>query len=166
MALCAFETQGGDCRSLHAVESDDVALLFHGLHQPLALYLSKFLLVDVDVSGDVVGINQVIEVDDDDTRLHRLVHHGDKSLGIGGGDQDGIHLLGDQVFDVSDLFLDRVVRLGDDQLLDHVLFLGGCILGLRHHLDPPGVAEAEVAQADHEPAGLLGFFPASGGHRH
>ena len=73
-------------------------------------------------------------------------------------DDDGVHLLGDQVLDVGDLLLLVEAGIEQDEFAD-ALVLGGGSLGLMRDLHRPGVGvDAEMAHAD-DPGRILLELP-------
>ncbi len=137
------------------------------LSQPLGGGLRPFLLIDANVihAGD---IQLLVDRDDDDALVQRFLQGGVQTAHIAGIDQDGIHVLGDQVLQLLDLACHICVSAFDHQLIGdagvHVLLVD--FLQLRDHLRAVFAADERVGYADCEFTfiGWLGWRWGFGGY--
>ena len=133
-----------------AVEDQDLALAAELLDQPLGGRVAPLVGIGVDLGGDLVGVDEAVEIDDGDALGAGV---GDDAGGRGrrAGDQDdGVDIGVDHRLDLLDLGVGVALGVGDDQLVDEALLLqllDLCLdraLGLLH----PGRHRIDVGPAD------------------
>jgi hypothetical protein len=102
------------------------------------------------VVGDDVGAfsaNGLIDSDDDNALLNGRLDDGVQAFAVGGVEDDGIDTLGNETFQVSDLFGGATIAVDDDHLV-HQAASGGFGLDGADHLLAPAIADEGVANAD------------------
>ena len=150
---------GVDRRAGDAAHLEDLAAIGNVLDQPVGPQDAQSLLVDVDVDG-VLGVQCVVEGDQDDARLLGALddrREGGRVLGV---DDDGVIAGIDEVVDRRNL--GRHILAGRDDLefleLGRDFRLRRVGLGRLDHLDAPGVGDVAVGKGDPEGAFLLGIL--------
>ena len=100
---------------------EDLALAAELLDQPLGRRVAPLVRVGVDLGGDLVGVDEAVEVDDGDALGAGI---GDDAVRRGrrAGDQhDRVDIGVDHRLDLLDLGVGVALGVGDDQFVDQAL---------------------------------------------
>ncbi len=128
---------GGGC-SGDALQLDDLALATEELGQVLTGHLAPGDVVRGDVGDDLATGSGAVNGEDRDARRISFLHTGHHGVGIGGVDQQGIHLFLDEVLDVGGLFGRIILGVHDDELDAQ---LGGLLLRSFFQGDEEGIVQ-------------------------
>ena len=133
-----------------AVEHQDLALAAHRVDQTFCRLLAPLGGVGVDLGGDVVGVDEAVEIDDRDALGAGVGDHAGRRGRRAGDQDDGVDVGIDHRLDLLDLSVGVALCIGDDELVDEALLLQLLDLGLDRALGllHPGRHGIDVGPAD------------------
>ena len=142
-----------------AAHFEDLAAAGQVLDQPVGPEHAEALLVDVDIDR-ILGIENVIEGDEDDSGVLGPLDHGREGLRVLRIDNDRVIAGIDEVVDRADLGGDVLAGRDDLELLQlrRDRGLRGIGLGGLDHLNSPGIGDESVGERDAIWAGLGRVF--------
>ena len=106
-----------------AVEDEDLALAAELLDQPLGGGVAPLVGVGVDLGGDLVGVDEAVEIDDGDALGAGVGDDAGRRGRRAGDQQDGVDIGVDHRLDLLDLGIGVALGVGDDQFVDQARLL-------------------------------------------
>jgi len=121
--VCALAAIVADRDAGWAVEHNDVALAAHCLHEPIGRRAAPLQRVGVDLGGDLVGVDEAVEVDDRNALGAGVCDHA-AGRRRGTGDQDDrVDVRVDHRPDLLDLGVCVALGVGGNELRNETLLL-------------------------------------------
>jgi hypothetical protein len=119
--LCAFAPIVADRDTGGSIQDENVALAVELLDEPFRRELAPLALIGVDLRGQVIGVDEAIEIGDRDSLRAGVGDDAIERSRRSGVDDDRIELGVDHRLDLLDLCVGVALGVGDRQAIDQTL---------------------------------------------
>ena len=136
---------------------DDLSLPAERLADPSPSLASDLHVVGANERRVLLALDRTIQDDHRDALAARVGDGPGERRGLLGGDDDQVHTLLDELFDLRALRQGVVLRVLEDH--PQVVVAGGRGADVRVHLHAPGLAQVALAHADHPRVGRRAGVP-------
>jgi len=102
-------------RPRRAAQHDDVARAFQPVTHEVRLHPADDVVIRADSRDHLVTVGHDVDVDDGNACRDRLLHGADRTGPADGGQDDRVHLAGDEVLHLRDLLIQVLISAGFEQ---------------------------------------------------